>query len=134
MFVSSLALYLFFGVNSSRVIGPGGDEPHYLIIAQSLLADGDLQIENNHQRGEYRRFFGGNLRPDFLRRGQNGAIYSIHAPGLPVVMLPAYAAAGYRGVVVFMCLIAALAALASLIWLKRSPGDARRSSPGRPSA
>ena len=24
---------------------PGGDEPHYLVITQSLLADGDLQIE-----------------------------------------------------------------------------------------
>jgi hypothetical protein len=112
VFVASLALYLFFGMNSSRVIGPGGDEPHYLIISQSLLADGDLQIENNHRRGEYRQFFGGNLRPDFLRRGQNGQIYSVHAPGLPVMVLPAYAAAGYRGVVVFMCLIAALAALA----------------------
>ena len=87
VFVASLALYLFFGMNSSRVIGPGGDEPHYLIISQSLLADGDLQIENNHRRGEYRQFFGGNLRPDFLRRGQNGQIYSVHAPGLPVMML-----------------------------------------------
>ena len=112
VFVASLVLYLFFGVNSSRVIGPGGDEPHYLIISQSLLADGDLRIENNHQRGEYRRFFGGNLRPDFLRRGQNGAIYSVHAPGLPLMVLPAYAVAGYRGVVVFICLIAALAAMA----------------------
>src|SRR5262249_12261473 len=27
---------------------PGGDEPHYLIITQSLLKDHDLKIENNH--------------------------------------------------------------------------------------
>src|SRR5262249_512566 len=28
---------------------PDGDEPHYLVIAQSLLKDGDLQIANNYQ-------------------------------------------------------------------------------------
>src|SRR5207245_5839973 len=27
---------------------PGGDEPHYLVITQSLLHDADLKIENNH--------------------------------------------------------------------------------------
>lgn len=32
---------------------PDGDEPDYLIIAQSLLNDGDLQIENNHRRFDY---------------------------------------------------------------------------------
>lgn len=32
---------------------PSGDEPHYLIITQSLLKDRDLQIENNHARGDY---------------------------------------------------------------------------------
>lgn len=35
---------------------PGGDEPHYLVIAQSLWRDGDLDIFNNHQRGDYRVF------------------------------------------------------------------------------
>ena len=76
---------------------PGGDEPHYLVITQSLLEDHDLQIENNHLRGDYRQYYNGPLRPDYLRRGINGEIYSIHAPGLSVLVAPAFAMLGYPG-------------------------------------
>ena len=31
--------------------------------------DGDLQIENNHDRGDYGEYFSGVLKPDFLKRG-----------------------------------------------------------------
>src|SRR5687768_17500414 len=58
---------------------PGGDEPHYLVITQSLLKDGDLQIENNHAARDYAAYFGGDIRPDYLVRGRDGQIYSIHA-------------------------------------------------------
>src|SRR6476646_1055329 len=40
---------------------PGGEEPHYLVITQSLLLDHDLKIENNHARGDYRSYFDGDL-------------------------------------------------------------------------
>ena len=112
LFVVSLAIYSGFGLWSAAVVGPGADEPHYLVITQSLLRDHDIAIENNHARGDYREYFGGELRPDFLKRGLNDVIYSIHAPGLPALLVPAYAAAGYRGAVVFLCVLAALAALA----------------------
>jgi hypothetical protein len=112
VFAVSLAVYLTVGLWSTATNGIGGDEPHYLVIVESLLRDGDLQIENNHQRGDYKPFFGGDLRPDFMQRGLNGQIYSIHAPGLPVLLLPAYAAAGARGATAFICLLAALTALA----------------------
>ena len=112
VFAVSLATYVGFGLWSAATVGPTADEPHYLIITQSLLRDRDLAIENNHARGDYREYYGSDLHPDFLRRGRNEVIYSIHAPGLPALLLPAYAAAGYTGAVVMMCLIAALAALA----------------------
>ena len=113
VFAGSLAVYLALGALHAQAIGPGGDEPHYLIITHSLLDDGDLQIENNHVEGDYRAFWAGPpLRPDYMKRGLNGQIYSIHAPGLAVLVLPVYAIAGYGGVVVFLCLIAALTALA----------------------
>ena len=35
-----------------------------------------------------------------IRRGRNGEMYSIHAPGLPALVLPAFAIGGYHGVVV----------------------------------
>jgi hypothetical protein len=111
-----LAMAIFsvaaWGVSPSR---PSGDEPHYLIITQSLLLDHDLKIENNHARGDYRSYFARDLsKPDYLRRGRDGAIYSIHAPGVSALVAPAFAIAGYGGVVVFLLLLSATAA--GLAW------------------
>lgn len=94
---------------------PGGDEPHYLVITQSLLEDGDLRIENNHAQGDYRQYFDGDLAPDFLQRGRDEVIYSIHAPGLPVLVLPAFAAFGYGGAQWTVLILSALAG--GLVWL-----------------
>jgi hypothetical protein len=95
---------------------PQGDEPHYLIITQSLLEDHDLQIENNHKNGDYRAYFTAfPLKPDFLARGVNRQIYSVHAPGLPALVAPVFALFGYRGVVVALVCMAALAS--GLAWL-----------------
>jgi hypothetical protein len=94
---------------------PAGDEPHYLIITQSLLRDHDLQIENNHRRGDYREYFAGDLpKPDYYRRGRNGAIYSVHAPGLAALVAPAFALGGYRAVELWLLTMAAAAA--ALAW------------------
>ncbi|HSC26703.1 MAG TPA: hypothetical protein VLD67_05490 [Vicinamibacterales bacterium] len=113
---AGLLALLLFSVAAWRAAPavPGGDEPHYLVITQSLLYDGDLRIENNHRRGDYQAYFAGQLRPDYLRRGRDGEIYSIHAPGVSALVLPAFALGGYRGVVVFLLLVAAAAS--ALLW------------------
>jgi hypothetical protein len=93
---------------------PDGDEPHYLVITQSLLYDHDLNIENNHRRGDYRSYFAGDLPPDSIRPARNGEIYSIHAPGVPALVLPAFALGGYHGVVLFLIVVASAAS--ALAW------------------
>ncbi|WP_110171354.1 hypothetical protein [Luteitalea pratensis] len=85
---------------------PKGDEPDYLIITQSLLLDHDLQIENNHARADYAIYHRAPLPPSYLARGTDGAIYSVHAPGLPALLVPGFAVAGYRGAVATLILIA----------------------------
>ena len=99
---------------TSTGLYPAGDEPHYLVIAQSLWRDGDLQIENNHNRRDYREHYPRELEPHYLTRGADGEIYSIHPVGMPVVMAPVYAAGGYRAVVVAFILMAGLAA--AIMW------------------
>jgi hypothetical protein len=94
---------------------PDGDEPHYLVITQSILEDHDLKIENNHRQGDYRAFVSRTLKPDYLKRGTDGQIYSIHAPGLPLIVAPAFALFGYPGVLVALCLVSAAAS--TLAWL-----------------
>jgi hypothetical protein len=101
---------------------PGGDEPHYLVIAQSVLRDGDLRIENNHRRGDYREYFDRSLKPDYIARGRDGAVYSIHPVGLPLLIAPAFAAGGYPGVATLLVLLAAATAALAWWWGARRTG------------
>lgn len=95
---------------SHVLVGARGDEPHYLMVAESLLRDGDLGLERDYAEGRYALFHDAPLRPHYRVRGRGGEIYSLHALGLSLLILPAWALAGYAGVTVFMALVAALLA------------------------
>jgi hypothetical protein len=115
-----LAAMSVAGLAASRLTGtalfPSGDEPHYLVIAQSLWRDGDLKIENNHQRGDYKEYYPDALDPHYLTRGTDGEIYSIHPIGIAVLLAPIYALAGYQGVVWSLILMGAIAAALAWRW------------------
>ena len=89
-------------------VGPEGDEPHYLMVAESLLRDGDVSLEQDYALRRYAVFHDAPLEPHYRVRGARGEIYSLHAVGLSVLVLPAWALGGYAGVTVFMALVAAL--------------------------
>ena len=90
------------------------------------MLDGDLKIRNNHRRGDYRSFYASELPPHFQRLGRDGEIYSIHAPGLSAIVLPAFAIAGYRGAEIFLLTLAAAGSALSwwVAWLATRREDA----------
>jgi hypothetical protein len=122
-----LAFVVFFAVRLGRPGPPNGDEPHYLVIAQSLVSDGDVSVLNNYRNGDYLSYYGGFLRPHFTGMEVDGRRYSLHAPGLPAIVAPAFRAGGYWAVVAW---VAALVALGTaLVWkaayiVTRDPGAA----------
>ena len=125
---AALIAVAIFGLSAWRVAPmlPGGDEPHYLIITQSLLLDRSLTIEDVHRRRDYLAYYPVELQPHVQRRGLNGRIYSIHAPGVPALVAPAFALGVYRAVVVFLVLLASIASALAwhLAWLATRRTDA----------
>lgn len=110
-FPTVLAVYAVVAARAQLQVGPQGDEPHYLMVAESILRDRDVSLEADYAAARYRRFFDGHLDPHYRVRGSHGEIYSLHAVGLSLLILPAYTAGGYPAASFFMALLAALLAL-----------------------
>ncbi len=110
LFVLAFAFYAALGTRIPGPAGPQGDEPHYLTMTASLLADGDIDLANQFAERDYRTFFAGKLEPHTSPASPPGRLYPVHAPGLAALMLPAYAVGGYAGARLLLSAIAALAA------------------------
>jgi hypothetical protein len=111
LFASAFLTYAAFGLRVPGPAGPQGDEPHYLTMAQSLLSDGDLDLADEFAGREYQTFFAGTLEAHTSPASPRGRIYTVHAPGLAALVLPAYALGGYPAVRLFLSVLAALTAL-----------------------
>lgn len=83
-----------------------GDEPHYLLAAHSLAYDHDLDLKNNYLNGDHVAFFPFFLDPH-VREQPDGAWLLTHDLGLPILIAPAYALGGRRGVMEFFAVLGA---------------------------
>ena len=98
----------------------GGDEPHYLLAAESLMDDGDVDVRDEYAGRAYRDFYPYELE----RHGEEteGRLNEPHGIGFPLFILPAYAVGGPYGVELFLAAVAALAgALAYRLALRVVP-------------
>jgi len=98
----------------------GGDEPHYLLTAKSIVEDGDLDVRNQYAARGYEEFYPYQLNPDGVETG--GRLNEPHGAGFPLLVAPAYAIAGAHGVELLLAAIAALAcALGYALALRVAP-------------
>jgi hypothetical protein len=110
VFLISLLVYLGVGFRVLKRLPLGGDEPHYLLIAHSLLRDHDLAIHNNYKQRDYQAFYSAELKPH-LSIGRNDVRYPGHPIGLPLLLVPVYALKGRQGAVILMNFLAAVLAV-----------------------
>jgi len=110
IFVFSFVVYVLIGFRVTNQLVPSGDEPHYLLVAHSILHDHDLKIDNNYTQRHYQSFLRGELDPH-LSLAKDGTVYSVHLPGLPLLILPGYMFYGRQGAVICINLLAALLAV-----------------------
>jgi hypothetical protein len=95
-----------------------GDEPHYLLITESILRDGDLDLAN-----QYRARDTASGRTDLVRFpddpiGPNGEQYSRHAPFLSLLMAPGYAIGGLHGALAVIALFGVLLVRSTIRWME----------------
>lgn len=116
-----LALYLFVPAGRGLRTKTIGDEPHYLVMTESILRDGDLALSDDYASMGYRErgYYSGAVLEPAVTPGRNGRVVPWHQALPSLVILPGYAAAGFRGAGVTMVLLMSLAALFTCLVLAK---------------
>jgi hypothetical protein len=110
-----LALWLvLFGVSAATLgidafdgSDYGGDEPHYLVVAESIVSDRDLDVRDEYRERAYADWYPRRLQPDGEPVG--GRLTEPQGLGFPLLIAPAYALGGPVLVQLFLAAIGALA-------------------------
>jgi len=89
----ALVVLFVWGLNTHGNYAGSGDEPHYQVIARSLVSDGDFDLADDYS-DPASLVGGGTLQPEaHARAGRDGRLRPVHDIGLPVLFAPCFAAA-----------------------------------------
>jgi hypothetical protein len=123
LFVLSALMASAIGLRYAGAVEPSGDEIDYLLMAQSVWREGDLDLRDNFARGDHLEYLGGLDRMPGGTRRADGRSYPTHSAGLPVLLAPAYALGGRAACVVLLALVAAGLGLLARDLARRSGAD-----------
>lgn len=89
--VPAIIVVFIWSLTTHGKYSDSGDEPHYLMVAESLVTDHDIDVENNYRDGDG-RWFGASARDPELHAARNryGALWPTHDIGLPILLTPVY--------------------------------------------
>jgi hypothetical protein len=86
----------------------GGDEPHYVMMVDSLLKDKDFNLKNDYELSRSIQYYGEELFPHLapiIDYKNSNNWQSIHTIGLPLLMYVPYKIAGVLGVRIFLIIL-----------------------------
>jgi hypothetical protein len=105
-----LVIFAAFAASAGLPAGPGRDlsepEAQTLLVAESIVSDGDLDLRDEYGGREWRAFYPRDLAP---RAGpRNGRLLDPIGIAFPLLIAPAYALGGATAVQLFLAALAAL--------------------------
>src|SRR5262249_44654782 len=103
-----------------------GDEPHYLVVTNSLITDGDADVKNDYLLRRYLHYYPALLDPHVnttIFKPDSPHWYSWHGVGFSALLVPAVWIGGTRGATMMMVGVASLVLLLTLLWARRFTGE-----------
>jgi hypothetical protein len=126
LFLTAAAVYLGVGLWYASRLRVSGDEPHYLLMAQSLWHEGDLDLRDNFEREDWREYTPGPVAPHWAAPRRDGRPFPAHSPGLPLLLAPVYALGGRLLCVALLAVAAAALTVQVRALALRATGDPNR--------
>lgn len=110
----ALALAIFAA--RVRTVPPSGDEPHYLVMADSVASDFDLDLHNNYLSDfDTRRIYGLTI-PHVYNTPRGWMPY--HYPGLSILIAAPFRIAGVAGARVALCALTLALPVSLFVWFR----------------